>query len=294
MAALVGQLSSVGGGTSLLGGSKTSGDLYVGILKSRSIASAMVDRFHLLSVYKVKKESQAEKILASHTDFTVGAKDTIVTISVTEKDAVLSRDMANAYLDALRSTSGGLALTENSQKRKFFEQRLALEKDELANAEVALKQTQEKSGFVAPAGQMATEIGALAELRAQIAGREVRLASLRQYESDDNQMSCVSKVKYPVSAVLNVGGSDVAIFQGLALWFVEVWRSWSRFWRACAGYALVLRTSGAARIGRWITRWRILGFRRFPCFSCKVSPFCLTNGGWSKVMAARIAIRFSA
>ncbi len=186
MAALVGQLSSMGGGGSLLGASKNSGDLYVGILKSRTIASALVNRFHLQSVYKVSKESQAEKTLAAHTAFTVGAKDTIVTIAVTEKDPVLARDIANAYLDALRSTSGGLALTENSQKRQFFEQRLALEKDELANAEVALKQTQEKSGFIAPAGQTATEIGAIAELRAQIAGREVNLASLRQYDSDEN------------------------------------------------------------------------------------------------------------
>lgn len=185
MAVLVGQLSSMGG-SSLLGGAKTSGDMYVGILKSHSIARVLVERFHLLSAYNDKKESQAEKTLASHTDFTVDAKDTIVTISVTDKDAVRARDMANAYLDALRSTSSGLALTENSQRRQFFEQRLALEKDELANAEVALKQTQEKSGLIAPAGQMATELGAIAELRAQIAGREVRLASLRQDESDDN------------------------------------------------------------------------------------------------------------
>ena len=125
-------------------------------------------------------------MLASHSEFTVGTKDTIVTIAVTDTDAVRARDMANAYLDALRSTSGGLSLTESSQKRQFFEQRLALEKDELANAEVALKQTQEKSGFVVPAGQMASEIAAIAELRAQLAGREVSLASLRQYESDEN------------------------------------------------------------------------------------------------------------
>ena len=185
MAALVGQLSTMGS-SSLLGGSKTSGDLYVGILKSRSIAGSLVERFHLQSVYKQKKESEAEKTLAAHSEFSVGLKDTIVTISVTDHDAVRARDLANAYLDALRSTSSGLALTENSQRRQFFEQRLALEKDELANAEVALKQTEEKTGLIAPAGQMASELGAVAELRAQIAGREVRLASMRQEDSDDN------------------------------------------------------------------------------------------------------------
>ena len=86
-AALVGQLSQfagVGAG-SLLGGVKSQGDLYVGILKSRSIGSELVQRFNLKSVYKVKKESQAEKALASHSAFDVGVKDSIVTISVTDK-----------------------------------------------------------------------------------------------------------------------------------------------------------------------------------------------------------------
>jgi len=183
-AALAGQLA--GGASGLLGMSKTSGDLYVGILKSRAIASDLVERFHLKKVYGVPRESMVEKVLGSHTEFTSGSKDTIVTISVTEKDPVLARDLANAYLDELRATSGSLAPTENSQRRKFFEQRLALEKDELANAEVALKQGQEKSGLISPTGQTSTQINAIAQLRAQVAGKEVQLAALRQDESDEN------------------------------------------------------------------------------------------------------------
>ena len=57
-----------------------------------------------------------------------------------------------------------MALTESSQRRLFYEQRLAKEKDELANAEVALKQAQEKSGLIAPAGQTSSEIQTLAQL----------------------------------------------------------------------------------------------------------------------------------
>ena len=183
-AALAGQLA--GGTSGLLSMSKTSGDLYVGILKSRAIASDLVERFHLKDVYHAPRESMAEKILSSHTEYVSASKDTIVTISVTEIDPVLARDLANAYLDELRSTSGGLALTENSHRRKFFEQRLALEKDELANAEVALKQSQEKSGLISPTGQTSTQINAIAQMRAQVAAKEVQLAALRQDESDEN------------------------------------------------------------------------------------------------------------
>ena len=183
---MVSQLSSLGGASSLLGGAKTSGDLYVGMLKSQTISRMMVQHFNLMSVYKVKKESAAEKALNGHTEFTIGTKDTIVTVSVTDHDPARARDMANAYLDALRETSGGLALTESSQRRQFFEQRLALEKDELANAEVALKQAEEKSGLIAPAGQTSLELQAIAQLRAQITAGEVRLAALRSAESDQN------------------------------------------------------------------------------------------------------------
>ena len=127
-AALMGQLSALGGGASLMGSMKSPSDMYVGILKSHSIASAMVHRFNLTSLYGVKKESQAEKLLARHTDISVGLKDSIISIGVTDRSPENARAFTAGYLDALRSTSAGLALTESSQRRLFYEQRLSQEK----------------------------------------------------------------------------------------------------------------------------------------------------------------------
>ncbi len=176
-AVLAGQLSQLSGlgANSLMGGIKSPGDLYVGILKSRSIGSELVKRFDLKSVYDVKKESEAEKRLASHSSFDIGIKDSIVTISVTDKSPTRARDMANAYLEVLRETNGRLALSESSQRRLFFGQQLAKEKDDLENAEVELKKTEEQSGLIAPVGQTATEIQIIAETRAQIAVRQVEV-----------------------------------------------------------------------------------------------------------------------
>ena len=95
-------------------------------------------------------------------------------------------DLASGYLQALEATINGLALTESSQRRLFFAQRLGKEKDELADAEAALKQAEEKSGLIAPAGQTSSEIQTLAQLRAQTSERQVRLASLLHDESDEN------------------------------------------------------------------------------------------------------------
>src|ERR1035438_7425771 len=101
MASLVeGQLSSLGAGD-ILGGVKNPGDLYSGILKSRSIADELIHEFHLMDVYRVKKESQAENILTASTDVSVDTKSSIVTVYVTSKSPQLAHDLASGYMDAL-------------------------------------------------------------------------------------------------------------------------------------------------------------------------------------------------
>jgi tyrosine-protein kinase Etk/Wzc len=183
-AALMGQLSALGG-ASLLGG-KSQGDLFVGILKSHTIAHYLVEHFDLKKIYKVKKESVAEKILVQNSLFESGVKDPIVTITVTDSSAERARDLANGYLSALQETSADLAVSESSQRRLFFEQRLAKEKDDLANAEVALKQAQEKSGLISPQIQTSSGIQVLAQLNNQISTRQAQLAALRSDETEQN------------------------------------------------------------------------------------------------------------
>jgi uncharacterized protein involved in exopolysaccharide biosynthesis len=183
--ALAGQLSALGAGD-LVGGVKNPGDLYAGILKSRFISSELVKQFDLMHVYRVKKESQAEKILDSSTDVTVDMKSSIVTVGVTAKSPVLAHDLASAYMDALRETNGRLALSQSSQRRLFFGQQLAKEKDDLEDAEVDLKKTEEQSGLIAPTGQTEAEIRTVAETQAQMAVREVQLAALRDSATEQN------------------------------------------------------------------------------------------------------------
>lgn len=184
-ASLMGQFAALGGGGGLLD-AKNKGDLYVAILKSHTIGREMVRRYGLLKVYGVKKESVAEQILAGQSLFTAGFKDPVVTIEVTDRSAERARDLAEGYLETLQATSSGMSLTESSQRRLFFEQRLAHEKDELANAEVEMKQAEEKTGLVAPAGQTASNIQALAQIQAQITTAQAQLASLRHDETDEN------------------------------------------------------------------------------------------------------------
>ena len=181
MASQLAQLSSFG----LLGPSRTSGDLYMGLIKSTTMQSKMIARFNMMSVYKLKSYTKAEKRLIDHTEMTFG-KDGIFVLEFTDHDPVRARDIAEAYLQELQRVNQNLALTESSQRRLFFEQQLKREKDALADAEVALKQNEEKTGVIAPVGQASSELQSMAALRMQIAERRVRLASLLHDETDQN------------------------------------------------------------------------------------------------------------
>jgi tyrosine-protein kinase Etk/Wzc len=181
IASQLGSLGAVGA----LGGLKNSGDVYVGLLESRTIADGIIKRFDLQQVYKIKKISDTEKELRARSTFILG-KDSLITISVEDHDPKRATDIANSYLDALRDQNGRLALTESAQRRYFFEQQLEREKNALADAEVELKKTEEKTGLIAPIGQAQMQIDMAAQLRAQITSLQVELAAVKQGATDEN------------------------------------------------------------------------------------------------------------
>jgi uncharacterized protein involved in exopolysaccharide biosynthesis len=94
--------------------------------------------------------------------------------------------MANAYVDELYKLNNRLAIGGAAQRRLFFERQLAQEKDRLADAEVAMKKTEEATGVIAPSGQTETIIRQVAQLQAEITSREVQLDALRTSSTEQN------------------------------------------------------------------------------------------------------------
>src|ERR1700719_3456193 len=78
----LGSLASLGGAGGLL---KSPADMYVGILKSRTIADFVIEREHLASVYKTKTEVATRMSLDAHTKLTAG-KDNLIDIEVADHD----------------------------------------------------------------------------------------------------------------------------------------------------------------------------------------------------------------
>jgi uncharacterized protein involved in exopolysaccharide biosynthesis len=181
---LMGQLSvlSVFGGP---GGAKSPSDMYIGLLQSRSVLEKIATDFNLMKAYNLPKVEYAAAKLASRTKIAAD-KDGLITVKVEDQDPKRARDMANDFATGLYSLNSRLAIGQAAQRRLFFDQQLAQEKDRLADAEVALEQVEEKTGFIQLAGQTSATLSRVTQLQANIESREVELASLRTSATDEN------------------------------------------------------------------------------------------------------------
>ncbi|MGH9717840.1 MAG: GumC family protein [Candidatus Acidiferrales bacterium] len=191
-AALLSQASGAGG-LGMLGslarqtlGIKNPNDMQVALIQSRTVEDGLVQRFGLRAVYHDKRESDARKDLAHNTNINSGLKDGLIRISVTDRSPGRAAELANGYVDGYRKLSAGLAVSDASQRRLFFEQELAKENDKLADAEEALMKVELRTGLIAPQGQAVAVIQSVAALRAQIAAKEVQIGAMRKFAASQN------------------------------------------------------------------------------------------------------------
>ncbi len=182
-------LSQFGGAAGLAGGAigiKTPNDLYVGLLKSRPVLDRIIDRFKLMELYKAKSREDARRSLAGALKAQDDRKSGMITIGVENKDPKMAADMANAFVEELRNLNKGLAVTEASQRRLFFEEQLKDTKDALIKAEESMKGFQERTGAIKIDEQARAVIEGIAQLRAHIAAKEVQLKVMKTYATPQN------------------------------------------------------------------------------------------------------------
>jgi tyrosine-protein kinase Etk/Wzc len=183
--AMLGQLGALAGLAGKDIGLKNPSDLYVGIIKSRSIADAIIQQFDLQHYFHKKHLADTRKYLESHSEVEAG-KDGLISIKYEDKDPKRAADIANAYVAQLYAVNRRLAISEASQRRLFFEKELEAEKNHLADAEVDLKQTQESTGLIELSGQADAIIRSVAQLQSQLSGKQVQLEAMKSFATSEN------------------------------------------------------------------------------------------------------------
>jgi uncharacterized protein involved in exopolysaccharide biosynthesis len=155
------------------------------MLRSRTIADNLISRFDLRKVYDETLLSNVRTSLEKLTVVTAG-RDGIIAIEVSDKDPKRAADLANAYVDELKSLTRVLAVTEASQRRLFFEQQLIQAKDNLSAAEMSARQGLQKGGIAQVDAHGRSMIEVTARLRAQISAKEVQLGAMRTFAAEAN------------------------------------------------------------------------------------------------------------
>jgi uncharacterized protein involved in exopolysaccharide biosynthesis len=184
-AALLSQLGGVAGAVAGSAGLKNPNDLYIGMLKSRTVADKLIAKFNLQRVYDTDSPEKARKALEQNTVIS-SAKDGLITISVEDKDKKLVAQLANGYVNELFDLTKVLAISEAAKRRLFFERQLEQAKDNLASAEVALKNGLESRGVISVDSESRVVLETVGRLRAQVSSKEIQLNSMSAFVTTTN------------------------------------------------------------------------------------------------------------
>ena len=182
-------LVSLGGLAGLAGavaGIKSPDEMYVAFMQSEGMQNAVIKRLNLLERYDAKTFFDARNSLKNTVHITSDKKTGLITIEADDKDPTFAAQLANVQVEELKNLLGRLAVTEAQQRRMFYEQQIKKSQDDLAVAEASFRQANEKSGMQITSLLAESGIRASAELRGQIAAREVQLQAMSRFATTQN------------------------------------------------------------------------------------------------------------
>lgn len=175
-------LLGAAGGKDLL---KNPNDLYIAMLRSRTVADDLIDRFSLMTRYHATLREDARKHLAGLSEIG-SAKDGTISVAVEDPDPKVSAAIANAYVNELEKLTQTLAVTDASKRRIFFEREVKTANEQLEAAEEELKKTELETGIIQIDSQSKVAFQAYADLRAQAAMTEIEIQSMEVYATPEN------------------------------------------------------------------------------------------------------------
>lgn len=180
------------GGSSLgmlagdLMGLKTTGSLFIGILRSETVEDRIIEQFNLKSVYGVRRMQDARRRLEADTQISEDRKSGIIAIDVTDQSPVRAAEIAQAYISELNRLVVELNTTAAHRERVFLEERLKTVKQDLDASAKALSEFSSKNTTIDLKEQGRAMVEAAATLQGRLIAAQSELEGLRQIYADTN------------------------------------------------------------------------------------------------------------
>jgi uncharacterized protein involved in exopolysaccharide biosynthesis len=165
---------------------KSTSDVFVGILATRTVQNQIIDQFDLKRVYGVRRMVDARLILTSRTAITIDRKNQIITIAVTDHDPKRAAAMGEAYIAELNQLVTELSTSSARRERIFLEERLKEVSQDLEAAEKELGQFSSKNAAIDINEQGKAMVEAAATLQGQYIAAQSELEGLKQIYTDGN------------------------------------------------------------------------------------------------------------
>ncbi|HKT46794.1 MAG TPA: Wzz/FepE/Etk N-terminal domain-containing protein [Candidatus Acidoferrales bacterium] len=202
--------SALSGLASDLLGTKNSGELFVGVLKSRTVADGLIQKYSLQHVYRDRKIEDARDDLADHTDIAVDRKSGIVRISVTDHQPQRAQEMAQSYVAELDRLVALVSTSAARRERIFLEGRLGEVKPELDADAKRFSEFASKNTAIDIPAQSKAMVEAAATLQGQLIAAESELSGLRQIYTAENfrVRALTARVKELQAQLQKMGGDS--------------------------------------------------------------------------------------
>lgn len=208
-------LSSLGGDT-LRGyagdlGVKSSGSLFIGVLRSRTVEDALIQRFDLRKVYWVSRWEDARRELESRTGISEDRKSGIIAIQVRDGKPERAQAMAKAYVEELDRAVATLSTSAARREREFLETRLAAVKLDLDKAANEFSQFASQNTAIDIPAQAKAMVEGATRLKGELIAAEAERQGLEQiYTANNVRVRAVQARINELRQQLNkLGGADV-------------------------------------------------------------------------------------
>ena len=172
--------------TSDLLGLRSTSDVFVGILSSRTVENQIIEQFDLKRAYGVRYMANARLNLEKHVNISVDRKTQIMTISVTDHSPERAAAIAKAYVEELNRLVSELSTSSARRERIFLESRLAQVNQDLEAAEKEFSEFASRNSTIDIKEQGKAMVGAAATLQGQLMFARSELEGLRQIYADSN------------------------------------------------------------------------------------------------------------
>jgi len=167
-------------------GLKSSGALFIGVLRSQTSQERLVEEFDLRKVYSQRLVADARKQIDENKSIQEDRKSGIITIGVTDHSPQRAAALAKAYVDELNSLASELSTSSAHRERVFLEERLKVAKHDLDDATNQLAQFSSKNNTLDIQQEGRAMLDTAGALAGEMIAGQAQLEGLRRIYTNNN------------------------------------------------------------------------------------------------------------